>query len=102
MREVIVIADASPIIALVAIGQLDLLQHLYERIMITDIVRSEIHADLPEWIEVTVNYDRNRFNILQLELDPGESSAISLALEYPGSKLIMDEFKGRRVAQKLG
>lgn len=102
MRDVIVIADASPIIALAAIGELDLLQQLYERVTITDLVRKEIHAELPDWIEVSTNYDHNKFSILKIELDPGEASAIAMALEYIGSKIIIDEQKGRRVAQRLG
>jgi len=69
---------------------------------IEDVVRQEIHADLPNWIEVSSNYDLTQFQILQLELHLGEASAIALALENPGSKLIIDEFKGRSVAKRLG
>ena len=100
--ESIVIADASPIIALVAIGELEILQKMYQKVYITDIVRFEIHADLPSWIEVTTLYDPTEFQILQLELDKGEASAIALALENPNSKIILDENKGRSVAKRLG
>ena len=102
MPEILVIADASSLIALVAINELDLLHKMYQKVVITDVVKNEIHADLPEWIELNSNYDYKQFQILQLELDPGEASAIALALEYPGSKLIIDEFKGRSVAKRLG
>ena len=102
MHELLVIADFSSLIAFVAIGELDLLVKLYHKVINTDVVRQEIHADLPNWIEVSSNYDLTQFQILQLELDPGEASAIALALENPGSKLIIDEFKGRSVAKRLG
>ena len=102
MPEELVISDASPIIALVDIGKLELLQKLYQRVVITDIVRSEVQADLPEWIEVSNEYDQKQFQILQLELDPGEASAIALALANPESRIILDESKGRSVAKRLG
>lgn len=102
MPEELVISDASPIIALIDIGRLELLQKLYQRVTITDIIQKEIHADLPEWIEISSAYDPKQFRILQLELDPGEASAIALALENPASKIILDERKGRSVAKRLG
>ena len=102
MHELLVIADFSSLIAFVAIGELDLLVKLYHKVINTDVVRQEIQADLPNWIEVSSNFDLTQFQILQLELHLGEASAISLALENPGSKLIIDEFKGRFVAKRLG
>lgn len=102
MPEVVVISDASPVIALVAIGELNLLRHLYEQVVITDVVRSEILHELPDWIVVTTEYDPQQYQILELELDPGEASAIALALANPGCRVILDENKGRSVAKRLG
>jgi len=102
MPNELVISDASPLIALADIEELEILQLLYQRIVITDIVRSEIHADLPEWIEVSTEYDQKQLQILELELDKGEASAIALALENPESRIILDESKGRSVAKRLG
>jgi len=73
MHEAVIISDASPLIALADIGELDLLLHLYGRVIITDIVRNEIHTDLPEWIEVSIKYDRKQLQLLSLELDEGVS-----------------------------
>jgi len=39
---------------------------------------------------------------LELQLDKGEASAIALALEIQDSTLILDDFKARKVAEKLG
>ena len=102
MHEELVISDASPLIALADIGELDLLLHLYQRIVITDIVQNEIQKDLPDWIEVSTDYDQRQLQILSLELDEGEASAIALALENPHSRIILDERKGRSVAKRLG
>ncbi|MFK7972191.1 MAG: DUF3368 domain-containing protein [Bacteroidia bacterium] len=101
MLEKLIISDASPLIALEDIGQLHLLKQLYKQVIITDVVRDEIQADLPSWIEVTANYDISQFRVLSLELDKGEASAIALALKNPELPIIIDERKGRLVAKRL-
>ncbi|NRB51952.1 MAG: DUF3368 domain-containing protein [Saprospiraceae bacterium] len=102
MPKKVVISDASALIALVDIGELALLQKLYDQIFITDIVREEIHADLPSWIIVSKEYNLKQFQVLKLELDAGEASAIALALERSEAIIILDESKGRSVAKRLG
>ncbi len=101
MPEELVISDASPLIALVDIGRVDLLRKMYQRVRITDMVRGEIHAELPEWIEVSTDYEVQQYQLLCLELDVGEASAIALALKQTGSRIILDERKGRIVAKRL-
>jgi len=49
-----------------------------------------------------VMYSVQKFKLLNLELDKGESSGITLALENEPSLLIIDEKKGRGIAKKLG
>lgn len=39
MPEELVISDASPLIALADIGEIELLQKLYDRVAITDVVK---------------------------------------------------------------
>lgn len=101
MPEALIISDASPIISLYEIGHLDLVKKIYYRVVITDIVRREIRIDLPDWIEVSSDYDQQQYELLCLEIDAGEASAIALALKHPGSRLILDERKGRQVAKRL-
>ncbi len=36
-----------------------------------------------------------------MQIDKGESSAIALALEIPNSLLILDDYKARKIAEKL-
>ena len=102
MPERIVLSDASPLIALVAIGQIDVLRQLYKQVLITDIVRKEVHAALPDWIEITSDYEAQQYQLLCLELDPGEASTIAFALKQPDGLLILDERKGRLIAKRLG
>ncbi len=48
------------------------------------------------------NYDPQQMQVLELELDAGEASAIALGLKSPNSTLILDESKGRKAAKRLG
>ncbi len=98
----LVISDASPIIALDDVGKLSLLKELFGRVVITDVVRDEVVADLPEWIEVVKEYDHTAYLSLKQTLDPGEASAIVLATKTPNCLLIMDERKGRKTAISMG
>jgi len=98
----LVIADAGPLIALEDIGRLDLLQSLYGEVLITDVVRKEVLADLPDWIHVESAYDQASYRALQQQIDAGEASAIALAVEKPDCLLVMDEKRGRKVAKSMG
>ncbi|WP_417913256.1 DUF3368 domain-containing protein [Candidatus Electronema sp. TJ] len=40
-------------------------------------------------------------NLLEMDLDAGEASAIALSLETARSILIIDDLKGRKVAERL-
>lgn len=98
----LVISDASCIIALEDIDELRILKGLFNQVVVTDIVKGEIQVELPNWIKVSTDYEDRELKILELELDRGEASAIALALKNPGSRIILDERKGRKVAKRLG
>ncbi len=57
---------------------------------------------LPEWVEIAEVKDKYRQTILKLQIDKGESSAIALALETPDSVVILDDYKARKIAERLG
>lgn len=59
MHDLLIISDASPLIAMADIGALDLLRQLYHRVVITDIVRSEINAELPAKLIIDENKGRS-------------------------------------------
>ncbi|GHT76686.1 hypothetical protein [Hydrotalea sp.] len=59
-------------------------------------------ALLPEWVEIVEVKDKSKQQILELQIDKGESSAIALALEIPDSAIVLDDIKVRNIADKLG
>ncbi len=112
----IVVSDAGPLIALGRIEQLNLLQQLYQNVLIPPAVHSELRcgADLPGatalqqainngWISVqNVPTRAKALSELRLILDAGESEAIVLAELVHCRFLLMDERRGRQVAKKRG
>lgn len=109
----IVVSDSSPLIALSAMGYLELARQLYDSVLIPQAVFDEITADAAartgareiaaaSWIEVRTVSNRSVLAELADELDAGESEAIALALEVHAELLLVDERKARRVALHYG
>ncbi len=109
----IVVSDASPLIALAAIGELGLLRLLYGEVLVPEAVHREATASRPSapgavevrdatWIGVRSVTDRVLIAALSLDLDPGEAEAIALAVETDAELLLMDERRGRVAATRLG
>jgi len=98
----LIIADTSCLILLQKINELSILEKLYTSVSITPQIAEEYGTTLPDWIRIEIPGDRNYQEILETSLDPGEASAIALALENKNSLLIIDDLKGRRIAVKLG
>lgn len=105
----IVVSDTSPIINLAAIGQLDLLQRMYTTIIIPQMGFDEIvvagagqpganEVPMLAWIEIRQVMDISLLTSLLYDLDPGEASAIELKAD----KVLLDEHRGRLVAEKHG
>lgn len=97
----IIVSDTSCLILFYKIGELELLRKVFGEIIITETVSKEFKRAIPKWIQI-INPSTNLHFGLQGFLDPGEATSISLAVEYKGSLLIIDESKGRRVAKELG
>ncbi len=101
MHNRIIIADSSCLIALSNIGELDLLKKVYTEISITPEIVAEFGETIPEWMNIETVSDNTKIELLELELDRGEASAIALALEQENSLLIIDEKKGRLIAKRM-
>jgi predicted nucleic acid-binding protein len=109
----IVIADASPLIALARVGGLSWLQQLFTEAMVTEVVLAEVltgrypdtetpirQALAAGWLQ-TVAIATTDPELP--DLDEGEASSIRLALSRNGPALLLiDERSGRAVAQELG
>lgn len=96
-----VIADASCFILLDKIDNLLILQKLFGTVTTSTEVAEEFGKPLPEWIQIKSAQDKNFQSALFLQVDLGEASAIALAAEHQPSLLIIDDMKGRKLAQKL-
>ena len=96
-----IISDASCLILLDKIGELELLNKLYGTIITTEEVAMEFGNPLPSWLEIKA-VNKNYQSIIEASLDKGEASAIALAIEYEECLLIIDDLKGRKFAHQLG
>src|SRR5659263_231894 len=101
MRKTI-IYDTSCLIILSKIGEIELLKKVYGSIVTTTDIAVEFGEKLPDWIEILAVRDVLRQQLLEMQIDKGESSAIALALETTESTLILDDYKARKVANHLG
>ena len=102
----IVVADASPLIALVNIGHLTVLPTLFGTVTIPQVIVKELSqpnrpqpvrdfiASAPPWLLV-----RSPASVESIPLlHDGERAAISLAMELHADLLLIDEAHGRRAA----
>lgn len=94
-----VISDASCLIILSEIGSLHLLFEAYGPVVTTPTVAQEFGMELPDWVSVQSPTTIPNF---PPSIDPGEASAIALALETPNCVLIVDEKTARNYAIRLG
>jgi len=97
-----VIADASVLIILDKIDQLELLRNVYKEIFTTPEISKEFGKSLPNWIKIESPADIKNQRIIELHVDRGEASAIALAMEFEHSLLILDDLKARKLAKMLG
>jgi predicted nucleic acid-binding protein len=109
---VIVVSDTSPLHYLVILDQIHVLPVLYGKVICPPEVIAEClhpHApkivrawasSLPDWLEISSTISPQRSELSPL--DPGEAAAIQLALDSHADLLLIDERKGRLIAEELG
>jgi predicted nucleic acid-binding protein len=105
----IVVADAGPIHYLVLIGAVDVLQPLYNLVLVPQTVVEELQeagapaavqtwiAQPPAWLEIRPDPPSDRTMEF---LDPGERAAISLAISLSVDRLLIDDWDGRAEAER--
>lgn len=109
----IVVADATPLIALSKISKLFVLQRLFVRLHIPPAVYAEVVTNTPQrsgaseirqaaWIETTPLQDTTKVRYLLGELDLGEAEALVLADEMHADWVLLDESRARHTADVLG
>jgi predicted nucleic acid-binding protein len=103
----IVVADASPLVALTICDCLDILEKLFDNVKVSQTVYEEVTIDgkfgsdkLKEYLQEKVTYlDLNSFVIEGSSLDKGELSSIALYKRLQADYLLIDEKAGRRIAK---
>jgi uncharacterized protein len=106
-----IVSNTTPIISLLKIGQLELLEKIYGRILIPGEVFNEIqrgcdkpyYADISQlnWITIKDIADKKTLNYF-VDLDAGEAEVIVLATEIEADLVIIDGTFGRRFAKHAG
>jgi len=109
----IVVANAGPLISLAQISLLHLLPSLFGHVRIPPAVHEEVvtskhtgktsaEVDITGWLQVTKVRHTTAVELLRERLGAGESEAIVLAIESRAALLLIDEKRGRRVAESQG
>ena len=109
-----IISNTTPLIGLASIGKFELLQQLFETIIIPQAVYDEAvvsgrekggakqEISSSEYVEVVSVEDYLAVEVLLDELDQGEAEVIVLSHELNADWVLMDEKKGRRKLTQLG
>ena len=108
----LVISNTSPLLYLHQTGHLDLLRQIYGRVSLPSAVEYELRAGAALGVAVPTPAEHDWLTVLPVanpglmpmvtDLGPGETEAIALALENPGSLVILDDQLGRTIARAGG
>jgi predicted nucleic acid-binding protein len=110
MPEGPIVCNSGPLIALVLAGQLDVLGELYQRVLVPEAVIQEVTgagagrvgaAEVASsmWLErVPGGFPLEP--LLAKELGPGEAAVIATAHRLGAKLVLIDERRGRRIAEQ--
>ncbi|MBD1387743.1 DUF3368 domain-containing protein [Mucilaginibacter rigui] len=96
-----IITDSSCFILLDKIDGLNILKDLYGQVITTPEIAAEYGKRLPQWVNVIAVDNRDLLYTYAEIVDIGEASAIALAQEVSSPSLILDDLKGRKLAEQL-
>ena len=103
----IVVADASPLVALAICDCLEILESLFGEVKVTQIVHNEVTIEGKPGSGKLKNYLQGKIADVELDsfiiegnsLDRGELSSMALYKKLPADYLLVDEKMGRRIAK---
>lgn len=111
-HEPLIICDASPLILLAKINHAGLLFKMAGEVWIPDVVWDEITRKSGSQPEIPLlmslfspcvkSVDQPLQAAFQTQVDAGEAAALALAARNPGALLLMDDRRGRLLAQHHG
>lgn len=104
MSEPFIISDSSPLISLERINRLDLLERLFETVVVPSAVAREIGPFTAGKARVAERRLRRPIEprIVLANLGAGESEALSLSLEFGKTRVLVDDLPARILADALG
>ncbi|WP_457641817.1 DUF3368 domain-containing protein [Persephonella sp.] len=104
-----VVSNTTPLLSFIKLNRLDILQEIYQRIYIPEAVYKEIetgkgkyYKDISKenWIIIKKVKNKNLVEKYTEFIDIGEVEAIALSLEIKANLLLIDDRKGRTIAEK--
>ncbi len=106
------VIDASPLIFLTTANYLHLLQTLYPKVLVPQMVATEVQqygetdptsraVQAADWL-IETEISSIPKAVQDCNLDPSESAVLAWAEQHPGTEAILDDLAGRRCAQRLG
>ena len=106
----VVVADSGPLHYLVLIDCADVLENLFDEVLIPVAVQSELsHRDAPAEVKAWLQATKPWLSIRQVSrprpvagLHRGETEALQLALQLGVNVVLMDDMDGRNAAKQLG
>lgn len=105
-----VVANNTPLVALWALGRLDLLRDLFQEVLIPQTIEEEFLAtetvarrealSAAFWVR-SIELLHPRRALAYVGLDRGEAAVLALAEELDARLVILDERKARRYAERM-
>ena len=108
MKNGLVISDAGPIFSLALVGKLDILEALFDEVIIPKAVWEELTRDesVSYYSQIVVFFEDkvkeiSGFNDLTFVMDYGESESVILYRELKADFLLIDDKKARTIAENF-
>jgi len=112
-RERLTVCNTTPLINLAEIGRLDLLDKLFGKVVIVPAVREELLAKEGLFVAAAEAARSDRFEVrnpsdrllvrgFAASVHSGEAECLALAMEHPGSLLVLDDVAARSLAEAGG
>lgn len=95
------VTDSTCLIALDRINQLHLLSSVFSNVFAPPAVVQELGKQFA-FLTITPVGNPALVQVLNTQLDPGESEAIALSMELACRNVVLDDKKARRIANQLG
>ena len=95
-----VVVDTTCLIGLERVGRLDILQALFDPVIVPPAVAREFGTPLP-WLQVEAPTNHALVSALKMLVDEGEAEAVALASELRHT-VVLDDSRARAAARNLG